>query len=287
MAQNPFISSIRTNAGGRYLRAALPDAEDVRVLQAATMLRDDRIAQPVLVGREAAIRALASDNHVDLRSIEIVDPQATPWHGEFARLLFEKRKAKGMTAEQAADTVKSPLYCAVIADSLSQAREWEQRIDQLPSVARVISLVKYLTEDQERKLALIHEIKQELGAIPLPELDSRPVNLTNLSRTLFSLQGYLGQAIDALQEKGSAQTRVEQLESLRNSVIRLRRLAAGGNGPNKPHVSTPDSLSARGAPTASSGNPIPRQYMIRIGQNRQFPSVRAWLRLPKNGYYSQ
>ena len=59
---------------------------------------------------------------------------------------------------------QSLLYCAVIADSLPQAVEWEQRINQLPSVARVISLVKYLTEDQERKLALIREIKQELGA---------------------------------------------------------------------------------------------------------------------------
>ena len=58
---------------------------------------------------------------------------------------------------------QSLLYCAVIADSLPQAVEWEQRINQLPSVARVISLVKYLTEDQERKLALIREIKQELG----------------------------------------------------------------------------------------------------------------------------
>ena len=56
---------------------------------------------------------------------------------------------------------ESLLYCAVIADSLPQAVEWEQRINQLPSVARVISLVKYLTEDQDRKLALIHAIKQE------------------------------------------------------------------------------------------------------------------------------
>jgi phosphate acetyltransferase len=112
MPDNPFITTIRTNAGGRYVRAALPDAEDVRVLQAATILREERIAQPVLVGREANIRTLAADSHVDLRGVEIVDPQATPWHQEFADLLFETRKAKGMTPEQAAETVKTPLYCA-------------------------------------------------------------------------------------------------------------------------------------------------------------------------------
>ncbi len=118
---------------------------------------------------------------------------------------------------------QSLLYCAVIADSLPQAVEWEQRINQLPSVARVVSLVKYLTEDQERKLAIIHEIKQELGAIPLPELDARPVDLPNLNQTLFSLSGYLGQAMNT---PGSNQAPAELLRSLHSSVIRLRRLVA-------------------------------------------------------------
>jgi uncharacterized protein len=118
---------------------------------------------------------------------------------------------------------QSPLYCAVIADSLPQAVELERRITQLPSVARVISLVKYLTEDQERKLALIHEIKQELGAIPLPALDAQPANLTNLNQTLFSLSGYLTLAINS---QGSNQASAEMLRSLRSSVIRLRRLTS-------------------------------------------------------------
>ena len=109
---------------------------------------------------------------------------------------------------------QSLLYCAVIADSLPQAVEWEQRINQLPSVARVISLVKYLTEDQERKLALIHEIKQELGAIPLPELDAQPVNLPNLNQTLFSLSGYLGRAINT-SRRGAIKRLTELLRSLR------------------------------------------------------------------------
>jgi hopanoid biosynthesis associated RND transporter like protein HpnN len=121
---------------------------------------------------------------------------------------------------------QSLLSCAVIADSLPQAWEWERRINQLPSVARVISLVKYLTEDQERKLTLIREIKQELGAIPLPELDARPVNLPNLSQTLFSLSGYLSQAINTLHAQETNQSLEELLRSLRNSVNRLRRLTA-------------------------------------------------------------
>ena len=118
---------------------------------------------------------------------------------------------------------QSLLYCAVIADSLPQAEEWEQRINQLPTVARVISLVKYLTEDQERKLALIRQIKQELGTISLPALDTEPVDLSNLNQTLFSLSGYLGQAINT---QGVDPALAELLRSLRSSVTRLRRLTA-------------------------------------------------------------
>jgi phosphate acetyltransferase len=110
MSDNTFTTGIRAKAGARHLKAALPDAEDVRVLHAATILRDQRIAQPVVVGREAAIRALAAANQVDLAGAEIVDPQASPWREEFIDRLFEKRKAKGMTREQAAEAVKSPLY---------------------------------------------------------------------------------------------------------------------------------------------------------------------------------
>jgi uncharacterized protein len=118
---------------------------------------------------------------------------------------------------------ESLLYCAVIADSLPQAVEWEQRINQLPSVARVISLVNYLTKDQERKLALVRQIKRDLGAIPVPELDTRPIDLLSLNQTLYSLSGYLGQAI-AMQS--SDQAGAELLRSLHSSVTRLRRLTA-------------------------------------------------------------
>jgi predicted RND superfamily exporter protein len=120
----------------------------------------------------------------------------------------------------------SLLYCAVITDTLLQAEAWEQRINRLPSVARVLSLVKYLTEDQERKLGLIREIKQELGVIPLPRLDSQPVNLTNLNQTLFSLSGYLGRVINSLHSTSSNQAPEEPLLSLHNAVMRLRRLTA-------------------------------------------------------------
>jgi phosphate acetyltransferase len=64
----------------------------------------------VLVGPAASIAKLAAENGIDLAGIEVIDPCASAWHDEFTGLLFEKRKAKGMTREQAAELVKNPLY---------------------------------------------------------------------------------------------------------------------------------------------------------------------------------
>jgi phosphate acetyltransferase len=112
MPENAFIKEIRANAARRHFRVALPDAEDVRVLQAALVLRAQQIAEPVLVGAAANIRSAAAGAGIDLTGVEIVDPAGSPWADEFANLLFEKRKAKGMTREQAADLARHPLYFA-------------------------------------------------------------------------------------------------------------------------------------------------------------------------------
>ncbi len=112
MSDNRFTSDIRAKAAQRNLKVAFPDAEDARTLKAAAAVLGQKIAQPVLVGNEFAIRQLAKEQGLALDGIEIVDPQTSGWRAEFAGLLYEKRKAKGLTLEQAAETIKSPLYYA-------------------------------------------------------------------------------------------------------------------------------------------------------------------------------
>jgi phosphate acetyltransferase len=112
MSENAFISGVRAKARERNLVVALPDAEDLRVLQAATVLRQERIARPVLVGDAGRIGALAAVNQVEMSGIEVADPQTSRWRDEFAPLLFDKRKAKGMTREQAGQLAATPLYFA-------------------------------------------------------------------------------------------------------------------------------------------------------------------------------
>jgi predicted RND superfamily exporter protein len=72
---------------------------------------------------------------------------------------------------------KSVLFGAVVTDSLEAAGAVETRITNLPAVASVDSMTRFLTEDQSTKLGLIREIKQELAAIEFARPEPRPVNI--------------------------------------------------------------------------------------------------------------
>ncbi|MCX6154884.1 MAG: phosphate acetyltransferase [Candidatus Kapabacteria bacterium] len=109
---NTFISDIRNKAKARFQSVAFPDAEDIRTIQAARALTDAEIASAVLVGNEELISKVASENNISLDNIQIINPSNSPLTEDFNKLLFEKRKAKGMTEAQAADLVQNPLYFA-------------------------------------------------------------------------------------------------------------------------------------------------------------------------------
>jgi len=109
---NTFIQDIRQKAAKKNLRVAFPDAEDVRTLKAALALRDGKIAQPELVGNPEAILKIAKDNGLSLDGIPVVNPLTDAGKAELVNVLFEKRKAKGWTPEQAAEAAKTPLYYA-------------------------------------------------------------------------------------------------------------------------------------------------------------------------------
>jgi hopanoid biosynthesis associated RND transporter like protein HpnN len=116
---------------------------------------------------------------------------------------------------------KSVLFGAVIATNLQQALALEQQLTNLPAVASVDSITGFLSGDQTRKLALVGDIKRELASVRFAEPDPKPVDLQELSGTLYSLRGYLGAALDDVQK--DAPELVPQFNSLRDAIEELRK----------------------------------------------------------------
>ncbi|MCX7908551.1 MAG: phosphate acetyltransferase [Ignavibacteria bacterium] len=107
-----FINEIREKAKGLNYRIAYPDAEDVRTLKTAKFILDNKLGQPVLVGNKESIENLAKKEGISLTDIQIIEPKVSPKFEEYTLKLFEKRKNKGMTLEQAQELIANPIYFA-------------------------------------------------------------------------------------------------------------------------------------------------------------------------------
>jgi uncharacterized protein len=118
---------------------------------------------------------------------------------------------------------KSVIYGAVVADSLADAVTLEDKIKKLPTVASngVQSIAFFLNQDQTGKLKLIGQIKQDVAPLRFGQADLQPVNVPNFSRTLYSLYGYLGAALDEV--KDSDTNLSAQMLSLRSAIADLRK----------------------------------------------------------------
>jgi hopanoid biosynthesis associated RND transporter like protein HpnN len=122
---------------------------------------------------------------------------------------------------------KSVLFGAVIATNLEQAVSFEQQIKALPAVAGVESITRFLSENQTNKLVMVREITQDLAPLRFAPPDPHPVNLSDLSLTLYSSYGFLGAAYDAVKEDDPALAK--QFYSLRESVSDLRKQMLRGD----------------------------------------------------------
>ena len=105
-----FIEEIKQRAKTQIKTIVLPEATDIRILKAAETVKQERYAKTILIGDEEQVRKIAKQNTIDIEGIEIIDPLKSERTQEYAQKLFELRKAKGLTEEQAQKLVLDPVY---------------------------------------------------------------------------------------------------------------------------------------------------------------------------------
>lgn len=110
MKTTPYIQGLIAKAQKLGKTIVLPEGEDERVLQAAHEAAKQKIAKIIILGEEADIKAYFAKQGWDLEGIELINPAHSPKLGEYTKLLYDLRKAKGMTEEEAAKTALNPNY---------------------------------------------------------------------------------------------------------------------------------------------------------------------------------
>ena len=116
-----LLDSIISEAKKLNKRIALPEGDEPRTLMAASEIAKEGIAIPVLIGNRDAIKVKASDLGADISGCEIIDPNTSELTENYADTLYELRKSKGMTREQAADLAKDTTYFGTLMMKLGDA----------------------------------------------------------------------------------------------------------------------------------------------------------------------
>ncbi len=105
-----LMEKLRAKAAAAAKRIVLPEGSDARVVEAAAAIQKEGVAKVVLLGEVKSIQDRAKENAWDLSGIELIDPATSDKRQAYADAFFALRKHKGVTAEQAFDTLADPMY---------------------------------------------------------------------------------------------------------------------------------------------------------------------------------
>lgn len=100
-------------------RIVLPEWQDQRVILAAETITKQGIAEIIIIGSTEKIKEV--NKEVDLSGVTICDPENSHLAEVYAKSLYELRKAKGMTMEQATELIKKPIYFGTMMVKLGDA----------------------------------------------------------------------------------------------------------------------------------------------------------------------
>ena len=231
-----LLEHIVARAKSDKQRIVLPEATEERTLRAADRVLADSIAELILIGNPEELKTLAEK--WDLHNIDkatIVDPENNPKAEEYATLLAELRKKKGMTIEQARELVKNPLYlgCMIIKTEGADGQisgALSTTGDTLRPALQIIKCAPGVTCVSGAMLMLTHEhqygddgiiVMGDVAVTPVPTADQLAQIAVCTAQTARSVAGIQDPRVAMLSfsTKGSASHEVV------DKVVEATRLA--------------------------------------------------------------
>ena len=116
-----LIERIKAKAALNPKRIVLPEGDEERTIRAAVIIQKEGLAVPVLLGNASVILKKAEELGANIEGIELIDPESSPQAETYTEALYELRRAKGLSREEAAKLVKDPMYFGIMMVKLSHA----------------------------------------------------------------------------------------------------------------------------------------------------------------------
>ena len=107
-----LMDSILAKAKAQKMHIVLPEGTEPRTIEGATIITKEGIAKVTLIGDPEEIKKVAAGK--DLTGIDMIDPVKADNFEDYAATFCKMRKKKGISIEQARETMKDPLFYATM-----------------------------------------------------------------------------------------------------------------------------------------------------------------------------
>ncbi|GAB4253741.1 MAG: NADP-dependent malic enzyme [Vicingaceae bacterium] len=110
---NKLLKNITNRAKRNPKRVVFAEADNYKILKAAQITHDEGIAIPILLGKVKRIKEVAKEYNLDISELTIIDPRSSTQQttrNNYAKILYEKRKRRGVTFNEAKEMMRSRNY---------------------------------------------------------------------------------------------------------------------------------------------------------------------------------
>jgi phosphate acetyltransferase len=105
-----IIEKFRQLAKSNKKTIVFPEGEEERIINAAVFLEKNDLVKPILLGNPEKIKQISQNVKLDHEKIEIINPEFSSYHEEWAEKFFEMRRHKNISKEDADNTLKNSLF---------------------------------------------------------------------------------------------------------------------------------------------------------------------------------
>ena len=116
-----FLENVIARAKSDKKTIVLAEGNDIRTIRAAASALEQGIAHIIILGDIDEICKMANEENLNISEATLINPEKDERFDDFANRFYEMRKAKGMTPEKAAETMKNTLYFGCMMVKLDYA----------------------------------------------------------------------------------------------------------------------------------------------------------------------
>lgn len=165
--ENKLLRQMTSRAKKDPKKVVFPEGHNFKILKAASILQDEGIAKPVVLGDKKTVVELAKEHKLDLKGIEIIDfrnDESRKDRYRYAELYYDKRKRKGLSLDEAKSRLRQPdFFGSMMVDTGDADAMVSGTLQNYPDALR--SPFKVFNPDDETLFAGLNIIITNSGPI--------------------------------------------------------------------------------------------------------------------------